>query len=159
MRRLTTLMMVGALAVGFTACGSSSSDSSTTDAPSSADGTTVPAADGTAVAAVAGNTSDTVRFLTVDPASVPAGPVTFTLTNSGSEDHEMVVVKTDTAADQLEVGTDDRVSEDDSVGEIAEIKPDTTGTVTLDLAPGNYVLLCNIALHYGQGMRAAFTVS
>jgi uncharacterized cupredoxin-like copper-binding protein len=72
--------------------------------------------------------------------------------------HEMVVLKTDTPFDQLEVGTDDRVSEADSVGEISEIKPGTTGTVTLDLAPGKYVLVCNLPKHYAQGMRVAFTV-
>ncbi len=159
MRRLTTLMMVGALAIGLTACGSSSSDSSSTDAPSGGGGITVPAADGTPIAAEAGDTSDTVQFLKIDSATAPAGPVTFTLTNNGIKDHEMVVLKTDTPADQLEIGSDDRVSEADSVGEIGEIKPGTTGTVTLDLEPGSYVLVCNIAKHYGQGMWAAFTVN
>ena len=33
-----------------------------------------------------------------------------------------------------------------------------TGTVTLDLKPGKYVLVCNIEKHYAQGMRSAFTV-
>ena len=50
------------------------------------------------------------------------------------------------------------MSEADSVGEIGEIKPGTTGTVTLDLAPGQYVLVCNLPKHYAQGMRVAFTV-
>jgi uncharacterized cupredoxin-like copper-binding protein len=158
MRRLTTLMIASALAIALTACGSSSSDSSSTEAPSGAGGITVPAADGTPVAVEAGDTSDTVQFLKVDTATVPAGPVTFTLANNGIKNHEMVVLKTDTPYDQLTIGTDDRVSEADSVGEVGEIKPGTTGTVTLDLAPGSYVLVCNIAKHYGQGMRAAFTV-
>lgn len=161
MRRLTTLMMVGALTVAFTACGSSSSDSksTSTEAASTGGGITVPASDGTPVAAEAGDTSDTVQFLNVAPTSVASGPVTFTLTNTGVKDHEMVVLKTDTPADQLTIGSDDRVSEDDSVGEIGEIKPGTTGTVTLDLEPGSYVLVCNIAKHYGQGMYAKFTVT
>lgn len=158
MRRLTTLTMVGALAIGFTACGSSSSNSSSTDAPSGAGGITVAPAAGTPVAAEAGDTSDTVQFLKVSPATVAAGPVTFTLTNNGTKNHEMVVLKTDTPYDQLEIGADDRVSEDTSVGEIGEIKAGTTGTVTLDLAPGSYVLVCNIAKHYGQGMQGSFTV-
>ena len=32
-------------------------------------------------------------------------------------------------------------------------------TKTFDLAAGNYVLVCNIAKHYSQGMRSAFTVT
>jgi len=30
--------------------------------------------------------------------------------------------------------------------------------VTLDLAPGKYVLICNVAGHYQLGMHISFTV-
>jgi uncharacterized cupredoxin-like copper-binding protein len=158
MRRMMGLLLLGALALAGSACGSDSSNTSSTD---DAGGITVPATDtGTPVAVEAGDTSDTEQYLNVSVSTVPAGPVTFTLTNNSNvgKEHEMVVLKTDTPYDQLEVGADDRVSEADSVGEISEIKPGTTGTVTLDLEPGKYVLVCNLAKHYAQGMRAAFTV-
>jgi uncharacterized cupredoxin-like copper-binding protein len=153
------LLMVGVFALASAACGDD--DDSATSVEEGGGGITVAAGEsGTPVAVEAGDKSDTEQYLTVSVATVEAGPVTFTLTNSSTmgKEHEMVVLKTDTPFDQLEVGADDRVSEADSVGEISEIKPGTTGTVTLDLAPGKYVLVCNLPKHYAQGMRVAFTV-
>jgi uncharacterized cupredoxin-like copper-binding protein len=153
------LLVVGVFAMASAACGGD--DDSATSVEEGGGGITVPAGEsGTPVAVEAGDKSDTEQYLTVSVATVKAGPVTFTLTNKSTmvKEHEMVVLKTDTPFDQLEVGTDDRVSEADSVGEISEIKPGTTGTVTLDLAPGKYVLVCNLPKHYAQGMRVAFTV-
>ena len=97
--------------------------------------------------------------LVADTTSVPKGSVTFKLSNKGTVQHEMVVLKTDEPIDGLAVGADNEVSEDTSVGEVAEIDAGTSGTVTIDLAPGKYVLVCNIALHYGLGMRTAFIVT
>jgi uncharacterized cupredoxin-like copper-binding protein len=45
------------------------------------------------------------------------------------------------------------------VGEISETDKGKVVTKTFDLAAGNYVLVCNIEKHYGQGMFAAFTVT
>ena len=149
------LAMVGLLA----ACGSDSGSSADTGA---AGGDVTVAADaggGTPVAVTAGDKSDTEQFLTVEPASVPAGKVTFTFTNTGNRQHEMVVLKTDEAADALKVGSDDKVSEDASVGEIPETDQGKTVVKTFDLAAGNYVLVCNIEKHYSQGMKSAFTVT
>jgi uncharacterized cupredoxin-like copper-binding protein len=56
----------------------------------------------------------------------------------------------------------DKIDEADSVGETGDpnLQPGDTRTFTLTgLSPGNYVLVCNIAKHYGLGMRAAFTVT
>ena len=122
---------------------------------------TVPAdaGGGTPVAVTAGDKSDVEQFLTVVPTSAPAGKVTFTFSNTGNRQHEMIVLKTDEKADELKVGADDKVSEDASVGEISETDQGKTVTKTFDLAAGNYVLVCNIAKHYSQGMRSAFTVT
>jgi len=153
------LLVAGVVAMAAAGCGGD--DDSATSVEGGGGGITVPAGEsGTPVAVEAGDKSDTEQYLTVSVATVKAGPVTFTLTNKSTmgKEHEMVVLKTDTPFDQLEVGTDDRVSEADSVGEISEIKPGTTGTVTLDLTPGKYVLVCNLPKHYAQGMRVAFTV-
>ncbi|MES2211123.1 MAG: sulfocyanin-like copper-binding protein [Chloroflexota bacterium] len=89
-----------------------------------------------------------------------AGTLTFTIKNNGDETHEFVVVKTDLAADKLPV-VDDKVSEDavEAVDEIEDIKPGTTETLVLEgLAPGRYVVICNLLGHYGKGMRADVTV-
>ena len=68
---------------------------------------TVPASSsGTTVNMVVGDTQGVngPMTLTADPSSVPAGDVTFTVKNTGTIDHEVVVLKTDTAFDKLEVG-------------------------------------------------------
>lgn len=94
-----------------------------------------------------------------DPISIKAGKVTFDVDNTGTIEHEMVVLKTNEPFDALKVDADGRVSEDGSIGEVAEFKPATTDSVTLDMSAGSYVLVCNIAGHYAKGMRAAFTVT
>ena len=90
--------------------------------------------------------------------------MTFTVKNTGTIEHEVVVLKTDTAFDQLVVGDSepDKIDESSSVGETGDpgLQPGETRSFTVTgLTPGKYVLVCNIAKHYALGMRAAFTVS
>jgi uncharacterized cupredoxin-like copper-binding protein len=96
--------------------------------------------------------------MTVTPESAPAGKVKFTVQNQGTIIHEMVVLKATTAFDQLPV-TNDKVKETKSVGEIGSIGKGKTKSKTLKLKAGSYALVCNIAKHYGLGMRAGFTVT
>ena len=100
--------------------------------------------------------------MTVAPDAAPAGKVTFKVTNNGTILHEMVVLKlkAGTTYDQLKVDAKtNRVSEATTVGEVGNVPKGKTKSVTLKLKKGNYVLVCNIAKHYGLGMRAAFTVN
>jgi uncharacterized cupredoxin-like copper-binding protein len=103
--------------------------------------------------------------------SVAAGRVTFKVTNQGPDDeHEFVVVKTDLAPDALPTKKNGSVDEEGAgieiVDEIEPFAPGKTKRLTVDLAPGSYVLLCNVVLkedggtesHYQEGMRTAFTV-
>jgi uncharacterized cupredoxin-like copper-binding protein len=92
-------------------------------------------------------------------ASAAAGTVTFDVSNDGTQVHEFVVVKTDTAADALTV-VDNKIDESvlTPVDEIEDIAVGATPSLTVDLAAGHYVLLCNIETHYEQGMRADFDV-
>ena len=83
---------------------------------------------------------------------VQAGKVQFIASNSGTMEHEMVVIRTDKAADDLGDGA--RVPEAGSLGEIEEFGAGKTETKTLTLAPGHYALVCNIDGHYKQGMHA-----
>jgi uncharacterized cupredoxin-like copper-binding protein len=107
--------------------------------------------------------SDTSYVLAADQTSVKAGNVTFKVTDAGKKDHEMVVLKLDgTAFDKLPIdGASNRVSEDTNVGETGEpdLTPGETRSFSVDLTPGNYVLLCNIEKHYGLGMRTSLTVT
>jgi uncharacterized cupredoxin-like copper-binding protein len=154
MHRLIRSAGVAVLLLGTSAgCGSSKAKTDT------GGDVTAALANGTPVAVVAGDKSDTEQFLTVAPVTVKAGNVTFTFNNTGTRQHEMIVLKTDEAFDQLKVGTDNKVSEDASVGEVSETDQGKTVVKTLDLKAGKYVLVCNIEKHYAQGMRSAFTVT
>ena len=98
--------------------------------------------------------------VTPDPASAPAGPITFALKNIGMNVHEFVVIKTDMKADALPV-TDGVVDESalTVVGQVENIALRATPTLDVELAAGHYALICNIKDHYGAGMHADFEAS
>ena len=162
--KLPPLVVAGLVVVALTGCSSSKSSTSTTSGAQGAGGgvtvtTTATSGGPTVVNVVGGEKSGGKYYLTVTPASVKAGPTTITFNNQGTMEHEVVVLKTDTPADQLKVGANHEVSEDASVGEDSETKPGKTKSTTIDLKPGNYVLVCNIERHYEKGMFTAFTVT
>jgi len=139
LRRYTALAIVGAL---LAACSSSS-----------------PAA---SEAAGNGTINATVQewSINLDKSTVPAGEVTFNITNSGDETHEFVVVATDLDAGALPV-TNDKVDESafTPVDEVEDIETGTNPTLgPLTLEAGHYVILCNLTAHYGKGMHANLTV-
>ena len=70
-----------------------------------------------------------------------AGKITFHVQNTGKLVHEMIVGKPPIKG-PLATG---KMSEATSVGEVAELKPGTAGSVKLSLKPGNYILYCNVA--------------
>lgn len=105
-----------------------------------------------------------------DKTSVQAGPITFSVRNAGPVDrHEFVVFKTDLPSDALpsdSEGVDEKGIGLTLVGEIEGISVGAVPqTASFDLAPGNYVLVCNIwdageqESHYHEGMRVGFTVT
>lgn len=99
--------------------------------------------------------------------SASAGEVTFDVTNNGEKVHEFLVLKTDLAADALptkeEVGTtvvDEEGAEGlELIDEVEDVAPGSDASLTVELEAGSYVLLCNVAGHYEEGMFQAFTVS
>lgn len=98
----------------------------------------------------------------VEPASVPAGPVTFTVTNEGPSVHELVVFKTDIDPAELPTNANGAVEEGEELDPVDEIEGIANGaesSLELDLEAGSYVLVCNIPGHYRGGMRTAFTVT
>jgi len=106
-------------------------------------------------------------------ASVPAGTLKFVAKNSGPDDiHEMVVLRTDLDPAALPVDKDGKADEEadgiTSIGETGDVAVGETKEASFDLAPGKYVLICNIVqtepdgsieAHYKVGMRTAFTVT
>jgi len=97
--------------------------------------------------------------ITVDVPSVKAGKIKIGVRNLGAMEHSFQVLKTDLPPDKLPVdGASAKAKEDGKVGEIASIAAGKSAAVTLDLTPGNYVFICNIASHYQLGMHTGFTV-
>lgn len=98
-----------------------------------------------------------------DQNTVKAGTVTFDVTNwSRSVIHEMLVVAVDRTDAPLPYDySTQRVVEDQvkSLGETGELQPNQSKSISLDLAPGNYLLFCNVAGHYAAGMAVPLTVT
>ncbi len=98
----------------------------------------------------------------LDSTSAASGKVTFEVKNNGTVVHEFVVVKTDLAPDQLPKADDGTVEEETDgatvVDEVEDLQPGATGSLTVDLAPGKYIVLCNVPGHFAGGMQAKVTV-
>lgn len=106
----------------------------------------------------------------LDKSSAKSGDITFDIKNNGPSVHEFVVFKTDLAPDQLPTTTADNgatiVDEEgqgvEAIDEKEDIPVGSSTTLKVNLAPGKYVLICNIETdggHYEQGMHVGFTVS
>lgn len=104
----------------------------------------------------------TVMGIKLDKPSAVAGQVTFEVINSSKTlVHEMLVIKVDNFHESFPYQTDEaRVIEDkvQDFGEVSELEPGQSGTLTVNLKPGKYLLLCNIPTHYEMGMFIPFIV-
>ncbi len=98
--------------------------------------------------------------LKAEPATVPAGPVTFVVTNAGSVVHSFTVLKTSLAPDKVPADLTDpaRVQEGGRAGTTGQVPAVQTKELALERKSGSYVLLCNEPGHYAIGMRTALTV-
>jgi uncharacterized cupredoxin-like copper-binding protein len=114
-------------------------------------------------------TGGSMRLLTSsDHAAV--GTVSFRVVNMGTLVHELVVLPLpagQSVGDRVPTG-EGRVDETTSLGEASNtcaagagtgLDSGSIGWVTLQLPPGNYELVCNLAGHYAAGMYAELTVS
>src|SRR5487761_1931123 len=93
----------------------------------------------------------------------PAGIVSFQVTNDSKDTiHEMVVAKLTDPGQPLPYDPKKSVVIEDKIaylGEVEETDPGKSGTFTKALAPGQYILMCNIAGHFVAGMWTTFTVT
>jgi len=74
--------------------------------------------------------------------TVPAGAVTFSIRNVGSQEHEFEIFKGDTVADEVE-----------------GIVPGLTRNATMTLAAGEYTFMCKLNGHDQLGMKGTLTVT
>jgi uncharacterized cupredoxin-like copper-binding protein len=116
-----------------------------------------PAADAPAGSHVVAELTD--YKITVKVPSVKAGKIKIGVRNLANMEHSFEVLKTDLPQDKLPVdGASAKAKEEGKVGEIPSIPAGKSAAVTLDLAPGSYVFICNVAGHYQLGMHTGFTV-
>ncbi|MEA2662223.1 MAG: hypothetical protein QOH08_1795 [Chloroflexota bacterium] len=138
--RWTVAAALATIAIVASACGGAAAPSDTGDVPT-----------------LYADLSD-YRIVTDHP-TVAAGRVVFGIRNHAAMAHELVVIKTDLAPDQLPLdGATAKARDDGKVGELLNIGGGASRKLVLDLVPGKYVLICNIAGHYQLGMRAALVV-
>ncbi len=95
--------------------------------------------------------------------TAPHGIVAFKVTNDSKDTiHEMIVIQLAKPGEPLPyVASEQRVDEDKAgdKGEVSELEPGQSGSLTLNLQPGKYLLICNVAGHYAAGMWTEFTVT
>jgi uncharacterized cupredoxin-like copper-binding protein len=89
--------------------------------------------------------------------SVKAGKVTFKVKNAGMALHEVVVIRSNVAPGKLPV-KNHQASEAGSIGEVSDLHAGKSGTLTVTMKPGKYILICNLTGHYEAGMYTGFTV-
>jgi uncharacterized cupredoxin-like copper-binding protein len=99
----------------------------------------------------------------MDTAVVSAGIVSFRLLGQGPTTHEFIVVRTDRPPDKLPLQPDGLTVNEEAPGvelvdEADGLDIDDRQTLDLRLAPGHYVMYCNLEGHYLGGMYAALTV-
>ena len=116
----------GLLAVAIAACGG-------TAASSGPGGSVAP-----------GTVKVTASEMRFDPSTitVPAGQVTFQVTNGGTIEHEFEIFKGDTVVDEVE-----------------GLVPGVTLPLTVTLQAGEYTYVCKLAGHEEAGMKGTLTVT
>lgn len=124
---------------------------------------TAPAATPTPAPVSAGPIAVTLLDVSIrlDRSATAAGSVTFTVKNAGTVIHQLVVLKTDIAQNQIppsstQPGT---MTEPGFVTQTPLIDPGASFTLTLAMTSGSYVLMCNQPAHYLIGMHTGFLVN
>jgi uncharacterized cupredoxin-like copper-binding protein len=115
----------------------------------------------TVVVALSGEADQPMK-IDVSKKTVKAGVLEFVVSNEAiGTDHEMVLVKLPSkdatiTADKATQRIDENKLK--SMGEVAGLKAGDTGKLSVKLAPGEYVLLCNHKAHFELGMATHLTV-
>jgi len=108
-------------------------------------------------AASSGGTSTTINAtekdfaISIDKSSVPAGSVTFKISNQGPSPHNVGVTK---QSDSSKSGITGPVIKDSPT-----IDAGKTTSITVDLQPGTYNVVCTVPGHVQLGMIVALTVT
>jgi len=110
---------------------------------------------------------DGAMGITVSERQLAAGEITFNVNSraDSTSQHEMIIdrLTPEQAANPDSLPYDEassRVKEDQigDLGEVSELEPGQSGSVTLTLKPGTYMLFCNVAGHYQAKMYAVLHI-
>jgi uncharacterized cupredoxin-like copper-binding protein len=97
------------------------------------------------------------------PASVKTGRITIHATNkSMGLTHEVIVVRPPNNGAALPYdANEERVIEKQisDLGEVSDLPPGKSGSLTVRLRPGSYLLICNQPNHFKAGMWTRLTVT
>jgi uncharacterized cupredoxin-like copper-binding protein len=106
--------------------------------------------------AMKGDMKTAIMSIDINPKSVLQGKVKFNVKNSSATViHEMILAPLkDSNVPLPYLDKDNKVDEEAAVhlGEVSELDPGKSGSLTVDMKPGKYVLYCNIVGHYMAGM-------
>jgi uncharacterized cupredoxin-like copper-binding protein len=100
-------------------------------------------------------------FRITAPARVPAGRVRIVVHNDGPDAHELIVIRASNGLLPLRgdgITVDEEAVQRATVGTLEPGQPGATRELDVDLRPGIYELICNMAGHYLGGMEAPITV-
>ncbi len=100
--------------------------------------------------------------MTATPGIVKAGPVKIVAVNKSRElVHEVIVIRQKGSAPLPYNSEAQRVIEKqvDDLGEVSDLDPGKSGSLTVNLTPGEYLLICNQPDHYKSGMWTRLTVT
>jgi hypothetical protein len=94
------------------------------------------------------------------PKLVPAGNVALRVSNGGPDTHELILLR---GGEKLSLRPDNLTLDEDAlkprtVSVLEDDHPGSQRVWHLQLAPGRYVLVCNMSGHYLGGMRTELTV-
>lgn len=107
--------------------------------------------------------SVTDSSITATPAALAAGDVTLNITNDGGTLHEVEVFTLPAGVDVNNLQVAGHLALVGAAGmeiidEIEGIIPGAKPSLTVNLEPGTYALLCNLPGHYAEGMRTTISV-
>jgi uncharacterized cupredoxin-like copper-binding protein len=126
-------------------------------------GADVEMATGLAYATPGADMSKVTMGIKLSLTSAPAGDVTFEVTNTSKDTiHEAIVMLPPDPTKPLPyIENESRVDEEagGDKGEVSELDPGQSGSLTLSLQPGKYLLICNVPGHYASGMWTEFEVT
>jgi hypothetical protein len=117
--------------------------------------------------------ADLVDFAFAMPSEIKSGPQTWQITNTGEQWHEMAIIKLadgatvdDVMAVMMSENEPSGPLPFEVVGGWAPIGAGATSWTTMDLAPGEYIVLCSLpdlngdfSPHLAHGMLASLTVT